>query len=658
MDEIKQRIDRLTAEIEEHNRNYYDLDSPTIEDSEYDALMRELRTLEEEYPQYASADSPTQHVGGHVSSQFAEVAHTVQMGSLQDVFSYEEVTAFTSRVRAALAEEGMTSPLFMAEPKIDGLSVSLEYRDGRFVRGSTRGNGFVGEDVTANLRTIRSIPMTISTDISYLEVRGEVYMPREVFARLADTEDRAFKNPRNAAAGSLRQKDPSVTARRELDIMVFNVQQCEGRTFTSHKESIDMLRSLGFHTIDCTPVTTDKEILDAIARIGEERTSYPLDTDGAVIKIDDLHQRTLLGATAKVPRWAVAFKYPPEEKETTLLDVEVNVGRTGALTPTAVFEPIELAGTTVSRAVLHNQEFISSRDIRIGDRIVVRKAGEIIPEVLRSVSHAEGSVPYSLPDCCPACGTKAVRDGDEAALRCPNTKCPAKIQRDLIHFVSKDAMDIEGLGEKVIITLAESGLISDPADLYDLTAERLLVLDRMGLKSAENIINAIDRSKSRPLDRVIFALGIREIGSAAAKLLADKFGSIDAVLAAKKKDIAAIDGFGDVTSEYLYAAMHDERYLTLIQRLRDAGVTMGYERRQTADTLAGKTFVLTGTLPTMGRSEAKAMIEAAGGKVTGSVSKKTDYVVAGEAAGSKLDKANELGIAVIGEDELVAMIRG
>ncbi|MBQ8979617.1 MAG: NAD-dependent DNA ligase LigA [Oscillospiraceae bacterium] len=656
MDEIKQRMDRLAAEIEEHNRAYYDLDSPTIEDSEYDALMRQLRQLEEEYPEYASADSPTQRVGGSVSAQFEEVAHTVQMGSLQDVFSYEEVTAFTAKVRAALREEGITSPLFMAEPKIDGLSVSLEYRDGRFVRGSTRGNGFVGEDVTANLRTIRSIPMKIDTDISYLEVRGEVYMPREVFGRLMMTEDRSFKNPRNAAAGSLRQKDPSVTARRELDIIVFNVQQCEGRTFTSHKESIDLLRKLGFHTIDCTPVTTDREITDAIKKIGEERVSYPLDTDGAVIKIDDLAQRRMLGATAKVPRWAVAFKYPPEEKETTLLDVEVSVGRTGALTPTAVFEPVELAGTTVSRAVLHNQEFISSRDIRIGDRIMVRKAGEIIPEVLRSVSHGENSVPYLLPENCPVCGTKAVQE--DAALRCPNPSCPAQIQRSLIHFVSKDAMDIEGLGEKVIIQLTESKMVKSPADLYSLTVDRLATLDRMGRKSADNIVKAIDKSRSQPLDRVIFALGIREIGSAAAKLLADRFGSMDAILAAGREDIASIDGFGDIMADNLYRAMRDESYVLLIGRLREAGVTMAYEKAQTADTLAGKVFVLTGTLPTMGRSEAKAMIEAAGGKVTGSVSKKTDYVVAGEAAGSKLDKANELGIAVIDEDELVRMIGG
>ena len=656
MDEIKQRMDRLAAEIEEHNRAYYDLDSPTIEDSEYDALMRQLRQLEEEYPEYASADSPTQRVGGSVSAQFEEVAHTVQMGSLQDVFSYEEVTAFTAKVRAALGEEGITSPLFMAEPKIDGLSVSLEYRDGRFVRGSTRGNGFVGEDVTANLRTIRSIPMKIDTDISYLEVRGEVYMPREVFGRLMMTEDRSFKNPRNAAAGSLRQKDPSVTARRELDLIVFNVQQCEGRTFTSHKESIDLLRKLGFHTIDCTPVTTDREITDAIKKIGEERVSYPLDTDGAVIKIDDLAQRRMLGATAKVPRWAVAFKYPPEEKETTLLDVEVSVGRTGALTPTAVFEPVELAGTTVSRAVLHNQEFISSRDIRIGDRIMVRKAGEIIPEVLRSVSHGENSVPYLLPENCPVCGTKAVQE--DAALRCPNPSCPAQIQRSLIHFVSKDAMDIEGLGEKVIIQLTESKMVKSPADLYSLTVDRLATLDRMGRKSADNIVKAIDKSRSQPLDRVIFALGIREIGSAAAKLLADRFGSMDAILAAGREDIASIDGFGDIMADNLYRAMRDESYVLLIGRLREAGVTMAYEKAQTADTLAGKVFVLTGTLPTMGRSEAKAMIEAAGGKVTGSVSKKTDYVVAGEAAGSKLDKANELGIAVIDEDELVRMIGG
>ncbi len=654
--DIQSRISQLTAEIEEHNRAYYDLDDPTIEDSEYDALMRELRSLEEQYPEYASADSPTQRVGGHASSQFAEVTHAVQMGSLQDVFSVEEVKAFAAKTRAALAEEGIVRPLFMAEPKIDGLSVSLEYRDGRFVRGSTRGDGFTGEDVTANLRTIRSIPMKIDTDMPFLEVRGEVYMPREVFARLVEEEDKPFKNPRNAAAGSLRQKDASVTAQRGLDIIIFNIQQAEGRVFTSHKETIDFLKSLGFHTIDCTPVTSDEEIIAAIERIGEERAHYPLDTDGAVIKIDDLTQRMLLGATAKVPKWAVAFKYPPEEKETTLCDIEISVGRTGALTPTAIFDPVELAGTTVSRAVLHNQEFISSRDIRIGDRIVVRKAGEIIPEVLRSVSHKDGSVPYTMPDKCPFCGSTAVRDGDQAALRCPDPDCPAKALRGLMHFVSKSAMDIDGLGEKVLEALTKSRMVKTPADIYSLTADRISTLERMGMKSAENLIAAIDKSRSQPLDRVIFALGIREIGAAAASLLAERFGSMDAVMAASKEDIASIDGFGAVMTDNLYNAMRDERTVSLINALRDAGLTMQYESKVKADTLGGKTFVLTGTLPTLKREQAKAMIEAAGGKVTGSVSKKTDYVVAGEAAGSKLDKANELGITVLDENALLAML--
>ncbi len=659
----KKRIDELTAEIEHHNHSYYDLDDPSISDYEYDMLMRELKALEAEYPDLAAENSPTKHVGGTTSSAFEPVVHTVQMASLQDVFSKDEVAAFTARTREALAAEGL-KPLFTVEPKIDGLSVSLEYRDGAFVRGSTRGDGFTGEDVTANLRTIRSIPMKIKTPLPFLEVRGEVYMPRSVFddlvaEQLASGEGKkVFKNPRNAAAGSLRQKDPKVTASRKLDILIFNIQQCEGREFTSHRESLDFLRGEGFHTIDDTAVKTDDEMFSMIDRIGSERDSYPYDIDGAVIKTDDFAQRELLGATSKFPKWAVAFKYPPEEKETTLLDIEVNVGRTGVLTPTAVFEPVQLAGTEVRRAVLHNQEFISERDIRIGDTIVVRKAGEIIPEVLRSIRHKDGSEPYFLPEVCPACGEPTVRDEDEAAVRCPNPECPAQSYRNIVHFCSKGAMDIEGLGESVVAALTESGLVKTAADVYSLKAEDIAALDRMGEKSAANIIAAIEKSKSAPLDRVIFATGIRGIGAATAKLLCDRFGSLEAIEAASKEDIAQIDGFGGVLSENVYSAFRNEHYIHLFSSLKAAGLSLSYEKKETADTLGGKTFVLTGTLPTLKRDEAKKLIEAAGGKVSGSVSKKTDFVVAGEEAGSKLTKAQELGITVLSEDELMSMING
>ncbi|MBQ5312301.1 MAG: NAD-dependent DNA ligase LigA [Oscillospiraceae bacterium] len=662
-EQARLRIDELTAEIEHHNHSYYDLDDPTISDFEYDALMRELKKLEADHPELARDNSPTKHVGGAYSSAFEPVVHTVQMASLQDVFSKEEVASFTQKTRAVLASEGMV-PLFTAEPKIDGLSVSLEYRNGVFTRGSTRGDGFTGEDVTANLRTIRSIPMKIKTPLPFLEVRGEVYMPRKVFDELVEKQlsdgegKKVFKNPRNAAAGSLRQKDPKITASRKLDILIFNIQQCEGREFANHRESLDFLRSEGFHTIDDYAVKTDDEIFAMIDRIGDGRGTYEYDIDGAVIKTDDFAQRELLGATSKFPKWAVAFKYPPEEKETTLLDIEVNVGRTGVLTPTAVFEPVQLAGTEVRRAVLHNQEFISERDIRIGDTILVRKAGEIIPEVLKSVRHANVSQPYFLPEVCPACGEKTVRDEDEAAVRCPNPECPAQSYRNIVHFCSKGAMDIEGLGESVIAALTDSGLVRTAADIYSLTVQDIASLDRMGEKSAQNIINAIEKSKSAPLDRVIFAVGIRGIGAATAKLLCERFGTLEAIEAASSAEIAQIDGFGGVLSENVYNAFRNEHYLHLINGLRAAGLSMLYEKKASSDTLGAKTFVLTGTLPTLKRDEAKRLIEEAGGKVTGSVSKKTDYVVAGEEAGSKLTKAEELGITILTEKELLDMING
>ena len=650
------RAKELRQEIEQHNISYYVLDDPTVDDFTYDSLMNELKAIEAKYPQLATEDSPTKHVGGYALNTFEKVTHAVQMGSLQDVFSKAEIISFADKCRESLGQ----SPLFTVEPKIDGLSVSLEYTNGVFTRGSTRGDGFVGEDVTANLKTIRSIPKKLKCgDIPFLEVRGEVYMPRKSFEEVIEQQEldgeKPFKNPRNAAAGSLRQKDPKITAKRKLDILIFNIQQIEGREITSHRQSLELLRELGFHVIDDTPVTENSELTEQIDRIGNSRDSFPYDIDGAVVKIDSFGLRDILGATAKFPRWAAAYKYPPEEKETKLLSIEVNVGRTGAITPTAVFEPIQLAGTSVSRAVLHNQEFISEKDIRVGDTIVVRKAGEIIPEVLRSVAHSEGSVPYMLPEVCPVCGTKAVRFDDEAALRCPNTECPAQQYRNIIHFCSKGAMNIDGMGPAVIKALLDKKLIETVADIYSLKAEDIAGLERMGEKSAANLINAIEESKNAPLDRVIFALGIRNIGAAAAKLLCEKFGSIDAVMSASENEISEIDGFGGVMSTSAVKAFSEPHFIHLINRLKAAGVKMEYHKEVKDDRFAGLTFVLTGTLPTLKRDEAKKIIESFGGKASGSVSKKTDYVLAGEEAGSKLTKAQELGVKIISEEEFLKM---
>lgn len=651
------KVNKLRAEIEQHNYNYYVMDNPTVDDYTYDMLMQELKKLESDYPELADKNSPTQRVGGEALNDFEKVEHKVQMGSLQDVFSYEQVKAFTDRCMNETVK-----PQYVVEPKIDGLSVSLEYVNGEFVRGSTRGDGFIGEDVTANLKTIRSIPLKIKDPLPYLEVRGEVYMPRSTFEKLVeiqeDNDETPFKNPRNAAAGSLRQKDPKVAASRKLDIFVFNVQQIEGKTLNSHKESLDYLKQLGFKVIaDYKLVDTYGEVEQRIEYIGNMREKYSFDIDGVVVKVDNFAQRTELGATAKVPKWAVAYKFPPEEKQTKLLDIEVNVGRTGVITPVAIFEPVTLAGTSVSRATLHNQEFISEKDVRIGDIITVRKAGEIIPEVLSSVSHEENSVPYKLPDKCPVCGAETVRYADEAALRCTNVDCPAQLKRNIIHFASKGAMNIDGMGEAVVNALLDSHLIKNVSDLYSITALQLETLERFGKKSAENLVKAIDNSKNNSLDRVIFGIGIRNIGQAAAKLLCEKFGSIDAIMKASAEEIAEIDGFGEVMSENVAQAFKDPHFTELIASLREKGVKMEYvSDRAGDDRFAGMTFVLTGTLPTMTRDEAKAIIESHGGKASGSVSKKTTYVLAGEDAGSKLTKAQELGIPVISEEDFNKML--
>ncbi len=578
------------------------------------------------------------------------------MGSLQDVFDVEELRAFDTRVRETVA-----CPVYTVEPKIDGLSVSLEYRNGQFVRGSTRGDGITGEDVSENLKTVRSIPMSLREPLPFLEVRGEVYMPRASFdrvvARQLENEEEPFKNPRNAAAGSLRQKDSRVTAQRGLDIFVFNIQQVEGKNLSAHRESLDFLQEQGFKVIPtCKRFSEIESAIAEVERIGEARYQFPFDIDGAVIKVDSFADRELLGATSKFPRWAVAFKYPPEEKETTLRDILIQVGRTGALTPTAVFEPITLAGTTVSRAVLHNQDFINEKGVAVGDRIIVRKAGDIIPEVVAVAHHQEGAPPYQIPSICPSCGSIAEREEGEAVLRCVNMACPAQVARNLVHFASRDAMDVDGLGPAIVHQLLDAGLVQSFADLYTLEEGQLAKLERMGKRSAKNLVNALEASKSRDLSRLLFALGIRGIGQRSAQLLAQRFGEMDGVMSATAEEIAGIEGYGEIMAQSVVDFFALEQNRRLIERLKELGLNMRCDTVPAAGTLSGKTFVLTGTLPTLSRSEAKAMIEAVGGKVSGSVSKKTGYVVAGEEAGSKLTKANELGIPVIGEDELRAMI--
>lgn len=655
---IKDRASEIRSKLDQYNHEYYVLDNPSVDDYTYDMLMQELKKIESDYPELADPNSPTQRVGGEALNTFEKVEHKVQMGSLQDVFSFEQVRNFTDRCFTEV-----TKPEFVVEPKIDGLSVSLEYVNGEFTRGSTRGDGFIGEDVTANLRTIKSIPLKLTERLPFIEVRGEVYMSRGTFEKLVEEQEnngeQPFKNPRNAAAGSLRQKDSKIAASRNLDIFIFNVQQIEGKQLNSHKESLDYLSELGFKVVkDYKKVSDYDEIAERINYIGDMRNEYPFDIDGVVVKVNDFAQRSDMGATAKVPKWAVAYKFPPEEKKTKLLDIEVNVGRTGVITPVAIFEPVLLAGTSVSRATLHNQEFISERDIRIGDEIMVRKAGEIIPEVLFSVSHSENSVPYHLPEKCPVCNAETVRYADEAALRCTNVECPAQLKRNIIHFASKGAMNIDGMGEAVVTALIDSQLICTVADLYKLTASQLETLERFGKKSAENLINAIEESKNNSLDRVLFGLGIRNIGQAAAKLLCEKFGTIEAIMNASADDIAEIEGFGEIMSENVVKAFNETHLVELIEKLKEYGVKMEYLTEKSDDKrFEGLTFVLTGTLPTLKRDEAKAIIEKFGGKASGSVSKKTNYVLAGEDAGSKLTKAQQLGITIISEEDFNNMIK-
>lgn len=655
-EQIKSEYEQLCKQAEQHNFNYYVLDDPTIEDDEYDRLMRRIKEIEAENPEIVSESSPTQHVGGYAINTFEKVTHEVQMGSLQDVFSKGELYEFDERVKKAVGKA-----VYCVEPKIDGLSVSLEYKDGIFTRGSTRGDGFVGEDITKNLKTIKSIPMVLNEKIPFIEVRGEVYMPKADFEKLVrkqlENDEQPAKNPRNAAAGSLRQKDSRVTASRGLDIFVFNLQRIEGRELACHSESLDYMKKLGFNMID--GYKTFDNIEDAVSRImeiGENRQSYSYDIDGAVIKVDNFELRNELGSTAKVPKWAVAFKYPPEEKETKLLDIEINVGRTGALTPVAVFEPVWLAGTTVSRAVLHNQDYIDSKDIRIGDIIAVRKAGDIIPEVVRSVSHAENSEPFVIPHICPVCHGKAERAEDEAVIRCVNIDCPAQLLKNIEHFASRPAMNIDGLGEAVVKQLVENRLISTVADLYGLHQQDIEMLPGFAKVSASKLIANIENSKTNSPDRLLFALGIKGIGQKNAQLLMKHFGSIEKLSETSPEEISAVENFGDILANNIFTALHEPHMTELIERLKSYGVNTVYQSDVKSDKLAGLTFVITGTLPDMTRDEAKTLIEQNGGKCSGSVSKKTSYVLAGEEAGSKLTKAQQLGVTVISQQQLIEMI--
>lgn len=656
MQNIKEKIENLRATLRYHSDRYYNDDAPEIEDYEYDMMMRELKGLEEKYPEFDSADSPTKRVGGKADNSFASVEHTVRMESLQDAFSKEEIFDFDRRVK-----ESVSDVHYVVEPKIDGLSVSLEYVNGEFFRGSTRGDGNVGEDVSGNLRVIHNIPLKLNHALPYIEVRGEVYMPKKSFDRVVDrqliNDEKPFKNPRNAAAGSLRQKDSEVAATRGLDIFVFNIQQIEGKELTSHKESLDYLKELGFNTIPYYERVDDIETaFEKVLQIGEKRGELEFDIDGAVIKVDDFSEREQLGSTAKFPKWAVAFKYPPEEKQTEILNIEITVGRTGKLTPTAVLSPVHLAGTTVSRATLHNQDFINEKGVNIGDIVTVRKAGDIIPEVL-CVNEKKSNGSFVYPERCPSCNEKVVREEGESDIRCINPECPAQLLRNLIHYCSRDAMDIEGLGPSIIETFVNEGMIKTVTDIYRLDKEKIASLDGFQQTSANNIIESVENSKNNDLSKLIFALGIRHIGAKAAKLLSDEFKNIDNLMNASLEAICDIDGFGDIMAKSAFDFFQSESARELIADLKSFGVNTESKTVIKDNRFEGMTFVLTGTLPTYKRSEASKIIESFGGKTSSSVSKKTSYVLSGESSGSKLDKANQLGVPVIDENEFNEMIK-
>jgi len=659
LEQARENVSALREKIAHYSRQYYQENQSDISDYEFDGLMRELADLEAAWPELLTPDSPTQRVGGAADRLFAPVLHAVPMLSMQDAFSYEELCAFDRRVKETVPEVS-----YIVEPKIDGLSVSLEYENGLFVRGSTRGDGLTGEDVTANLCTVKAIPMRLNGSAVplFLEVRGEVYMPRDVFLKLVErqieNEEKPFKNPRNAAAGSLRQKSPAVTTERGLDIFLFNLQQIQGRVLENHRQALDYMKELGLRVAPFYAAFDSIEaVLEELDRIGDLRGSLPFDIDGAVVKVNDFTHREQLGATAKFPKWQIAFKYPPEEKETTLNGIEVNVGRTGVLTPTAILEPVFIAGSTVGRATLHNQDFIAEKDIRIGDKVLLRKAGDVIPAILCALEHAPGAEPYRLPVHCPSCGATVGREEGEAALRCVNPECPAQALRVLIHFCSRGAMDIEGLGEALLEKLSANGLLRSPLDIYDLQEEALSALEGLAEKSAANLITAIEASKQNDLSRLLYALGIRHIGQKAAQLLSERFRGMDAVVRATEEELLSIDGFGPAMARSVrrYFALEPSRQL--VEGLARRGLNMRALTEQKGDLFAGKTFVLTGTLRNYTRTEAGELIARLGGKTASSVSKKTSYVLAGEDAGSKLVKAQSLGVEILNEEEFQKMIQ-
>ena len=654
---VEKRIAELRKTLNYHSKLYYIHDTPEISDYEYDKLFYELVALEDKYPELKTDDSPTQRVGGAALDKFEKVTHSVRMGSLSDVFSYEEIYDFVRKTEEALGHD----TIFSVEPKIDGLSVSLLYENGKFTVGSTRGDGITGENVTENLKTVKTIPLALPDALPILEVRGEVYMPRKAFESLNQKREEngepLFANPRNAAAGSLRQLDSKITAARGLDIMVFNIQRVEGAEFSSHMEGLDYLEREGFHVIpDRIRAKTADEIIAHIEKLGSLRDDLPYDIDGMVIKCDSLAERIEIGENTSTPKWAIAYKFPPERKPTKLLDIVIQVGRTGVLTPKAILSPVRLAGTSVSAATLHNIDFIRERDIRLGDTVYVQKAGDIIPEVVsvEMKDRAEDAVPYEMPTACPSCGEPVMKD-DEAATRCTNPNCPAQLERSITHFASRDAMDIDGMGPAVVKLLLDAKLISDVADLYRLEASKLKDLERMGEKSANNLISAIEASKKAGLDRLIYALGIRNIGEKAAKALATAFGTIDALAKATKEDLVAIPDFGEITADCVLDYFAHPQTIELVEKLKACGVMTTYEIEKADKIFEGMTFVLTGTLPNLSRDEASAIIERHGGKASSSVSSKTTYVVAGEKAGSKLTKAQNLGVAIIDEETLLKM---
>ncbi len=655
----KKEISELRKKIDRAAKLYYTEDNPEITDYEYDMMMRRLSELETLFPELVTEDSPTRRVGGKVLDKFEKVVHDVKMGSLSDVFSFGEAEDFLRKSADVLGYE----PYFSVEPKIDGLSVSLEYRDGKFVRGSTRGDGITGENVTENLKTIKTIPLSLPDKLPFLEVRGEVYMPKKSFAKLnAECEENGktpFANPRNAAAGSLRQLDPKIAAKRGLDIFIFNIQRCEGKTFLSHTEGLDYLEKEGFHVIpERKKIKGAFNITERIKELGEKRGKLSYDIDGVVIKADIIAERETLGENINTPKWAVAYKFPPEQQKTKVTDITAQVGRTGVLTPKAILTPVKIAGSTVSAATLHNIDFITEKDIRIGDTVILQKAGDIIPEVVSVCKDMRTGkeMPYQFPKYCPSCGEPVYRDADEAATRCTNSACPAQIERNIEHFASRDAMNIEGMGPAVVKSLISAGLVKDISDLYSLKTEEVEPLERMGKKSAEKLILSIENSKSRGLDKLIYALGIRNIGEKAAKSLASHFEDIENLFSATKEELVSIEDFGEITADDVINFFSHSQTKELVEKLKSAGVKTRYEKEKKGDIFKGLTFVLTGTLPTLSRSEAGKIIESYGGKCVSSVSKNTDFVLAGDAAGSKLTKAEALGIKIIDEDGLMKMI--